>query len=169
VEIFLPKTLPYRIYIYIYHMRVEVLSSVPCFLLSHIRSIWQSIVTVKNFDHENLPDLRFQTPWIGIRGVWNAACLSVCLSVRPSSLSVRKDAWMDACLAGAWTVGQILFIFGIQEFIHPRSVPGEPGDSNSKNWYPLDELRNRKRLQRLSVLYGGHLAKLNCTGGIIQK
>jgi hypothetical protein len=108
---------------------------------------------------------------------WCFECrISVCLSVRPSvqpsihpsihpptylptylSVCTYVQIWTKACLAGAWTVGRTLFILGIQEFMHPRSVPGESGDSTSKNCCPLDGLRNRnrrfsrKRLKRLWI------------------
>jgi hypothetical protein len=45
------------------------------------------------------------------------------------------DGWIeryaDAHLAGAWTTGRILFSLG-QEFLSPRSVPGESEHSRSK-------------------------------------
>jgi hypothetical protein len=40
---------------------------------------------------------------------------------------------MDVRLASTWTAGRIVFIFGIQEFIHHMSVPGEYEHSSSKN------------------------------------
>jgi hypothetical protein len=79
-----------------------------------------------------------------MRALWHAACPFV-------YLYVRVDAWMDECLAGASTVGRTLFIFSIQEFIHPGSVPDESGDCKSKNSCPSDGLRNRRRLKRLCV------------------
>jgi hypothetical protein len=46
-----------------------------------------------------------------------------------SSLSVG----MDLRLSSVWTVGQILFVFGIYEFIRHRSTLGEYGQSSFKN------------------------------------
>jgi hypothetical protein len=51
-------------------------------------------------------------------------------------LERRPFVWMYARLANPLTVGRILFIFGIQEFIHHRSVSGEYEHSSSKNRAP---------------------------------
>jgi hypothetical protein len=47
-------------------------------------------------------------------------------------------------LAKVWTVVQILFIFGIWEFMHTKSVPGECEHSSSKNRDPSDGPQSTK-------------------------
>jgi hypothetical protein len=54
-------------------------------------------------------------------------------------LSVCLYVCMGMDLASTRTVGPILFIFGIQEFIQPRSVPVESEYSSSKNRGTLNE------------------------------
>jgi hypothetical protein len=51
-----------------------------------------------------------------------------------SSLSV----WMEVCPASVRTVGWILFIFGIEEFICDRSLLDECEHYSSKNMGPSD-------------------------------
>lgn len=58
--------------------------------------------------------------------------LSVCMSVL-FCLSINNDVSMDVYLIWAWMVGQILFIFGIQEFIHAELVSYESEHSVSRN------------------------------------
>jgi hypothetical protein len=43
-------------------------------------------------------------------------------------------------------VGWILFIFGIQEFIHPRSIPDESEQSSPRNGHPPDGPLNKMGL-----------------------
>jgi hypothetical protein len=45
--------------------------------------------------------------------------------------------WTDVRLARVCTVGRLLFIFKIEEFIHYRSMPSEYEDSNKKFWGEL--------------------------------
>jgi hypothetical protein len=46
---------------------------------------------------------------------------------------------MDARLDGAFTVRWILVIFGIEDFIHHRAVPGEYKHSISNNRSPSND------------------------------
>jgi hypothetical protein len=47
-------------------------------------------------------------------------------------LSVSLPVCVDVPLARIWTVGPILFMFGIYKFIYHTSVPGEHERSRSK-------------------------------------
>jgi hypothetical protein len=55
------------------------------------------------------------------------------VSARPCLyLYVCVYSWMNVPLASAYRVGRIVFVFGIQEFIHPRSVPTKSEHSSTK-------------------------------------
>jgi hypothetical protein len=89
-------------------------------------SIWKfwRIYTVLNYLNTNMCFL--------------GCCLSACKNIR-----------IIECLVSAWTVERILFMFGVQEITHPRSVPGEYELSSSKSRGPSCALRNTKwRLSR---------------------
>jgi hypothetical protein len=52
---------------------------------------------------------------------WYWECrLCTCMYV---SMYIWVYGWMEVHLASTWTVERILFSAGIQEFIHPRSLP----------------------------------------------
>jgi hypothetical protein len=60
---------------------------------------------------------------------------------------VWTNGWTVVRLACSWTVGRILFIFGIQDCIH-TSVLGEYKHSTSKNRDPLDRPPKTTRFSR---------------------
>jgi hypothetical protein len=46
----------------------------------------------------------------------------------------------------------LLFIFGIQEFIHPRSLPDESENSSPRNEHPSDGPQNKMGFFFLELL-----------------
>lgn len=77
--------------------------------------------------------------------VWQIYMFSAPLNAKKWFLISYLSVYMNVHLASAWVLEQILFRFGIQEFIHPRLVvPTESEHSNWKIWGPLDGPRNIK-------------------------
>jgi hypothetical protein len=57
-------------------------------------------------------------------------CVYVCTSMyvcMHAYICICKDGWIDVCadvrLVSAWNVAKVLFIIGVQECSHHRSVP----------------------------------------------
>jgi hypothetical protein len=73
------------------------------------------------------------------------------LNTKQLSLECPLSVCMDVHLVSIWTVARILFIFGIQEFVHHRSVPSKYEHSNSKNRGPSDGPQNTKWLIKFQL------------------
>jgi hypothetical protein len=62
--------------------------------------------------------------------------------------SVCLNEWTDVRLASSWAVRRIVFTFGIQEFIHARSVP----DESEHFSYRIRALQTSPKIQNVDFL-----------------
>jgi hypothetical protein len=108
------------------------------FLHTQCKRVWVLIVKNSYVYLWILTDIHVFSKLITKIDSWNALYLSVCIHTCMCTLC------MDVNLASAWIFGRILFKSGIQEFIHPSSVPGESEHSISENSEPSNGPHNTK-------------------------
>jgi hypothetical protein len=101
---------------------------VSSFLLSHTRTVLWLRKSLSTF-------------W-WIYRFWASLLQKIGFVCRLSMFMLCMCVCMYTCLATVCMAGRILFTFGIQEFIHPSSVPYESVHSSSKSMGPSNGPQN---------------------------